>query len=160
MEIAARLMRKGIDSSRIINETYYEKTYHQKQILGRALLESILVMDKKVIFSAVRQKDMDFYGVEPSDLDGIVQELMGTAGVEVAIFIYEIAPREYKVSLRSKESVDVSVIAGYFGGGGHMRAAGCSMQGSIYDVVNNITLHIEQQMQKVDELDGRYYQCV
>lgn len=153
LEIAAKLMRKDIDCSKIINETYYEKTYHQKQILGRALLESILVMDKKVIFSAVRQKDMEFYGVEPSDLDGIVQELMGTAGVEVAIFIYEIAPREYKVSLRSKESVDVSVVAGYFGGGGHMRAAGCSMQGSIYDVVNNITLHIEQQMQKVEELD-------
>ena len=49
---------------------------------------------------------MEFYGVEPSDLDGIVQVLMSTAGVEVAIFIYETAPREYKVSLRSKECVD------------------------------------------------------
>ena len=153
MEIAAKLMRKGVRFSKIINDTYYEKTYHQNQILGRALLESILVMDKKVIFSAVREKDMDFYGVTPSDMDGIVQTLMATAGTEVAIFMYEISPRTYKVSLRSKEIVDVSTVAAYFGGGGHVHAAGCTMQGSIYDVVNNITLHIVQQLQKVEELD-------
>lgn len=153
MEIAAKLMRKGVRFSKIINDTYYEKTYHQNQILGRALLESILMMDKKVIFSAVREKDMDFYGVTPSDMDGIVQTLMATAGTEVAIFMYEISPRTYKVSLRSKEIVDVSTVAAYFGGGGHVHAAGCTMQGSIYDVVNNITLHIEQQLQKVEELD-------
>ena len=146
MEIAAKLMRKGIDCSKIINKTYYDKTYHQNQILGRALLESILLMDKKVIFSAVRQKEMNFYGVGPADLDGIVQVLMGTEGVEVAIFLYEISPQTHKVSLRSRESVDVSTVASYFGGGGHVRAAGCMMQGSIYDVVNNLTLHIEEQL--------------
>ena len=146
MEVAARLMRKGVDCSAIINDTYYDKTYHQKQILGRALLESILIMDKKVIFSAVRQKEMDFYGVAPADMEGIVETLMGTTGVEVAIFLYETSPRTYKVSLRSRSRVDVSVIASYFGGGGHVRAAGCSMQGSIHDVVNNLTLHIEKQM--------------
>lgn len=155
MEIAAKLMRKGVNFSKIINDTYYEKTYHQNQILGRALLESILVMDKKVIFSAVREKDMEFYGVSPSDMDGIVQTLMTTAGTEVAIFMYEISPRTYKVSLRSREIVDVSTVAAYFGGGGHIHAAGCTMQGSVYDVVNNITLHIEQQLQKVEELGER-----
>lgn len=153
MEIAAKLMRKGIDCSKIINDTYYDKTYHQNQILGRALLESILVMEGRVIFSAVRLKDMDFYGVEPSDLDGIVQTLMSTAGTEVAIFLYETAPQVFKVSLRSRELVDVSEVAAYFGGGGHVRAAGCTMQGSIYDVVNNITLHIEKQFRQVEDGD-------
>ncbi len=148
MEIAAKLMRKGINCSQIINTTYYEKTYHQNQILGRALLESILLLDKKIIFSAIRKKDMDFYCVEPSDLDGIVQILMSTAGTEAAIFLYEIKSHEYKVSMRSKEIIDVSEIASYFGGGGHIRAAGCNMQGSIYDVVNNITLHMEKQLRK------------
>ena len=71
---------------------------------------------------------------------------MGTVGVETAIFLYEIAPQQFKVSLRSREKVDVSEIASYFGGGGHVRAAGCTMQGSVYDVVNNITYHIEKQL--------------
>ncbi len=146
-------MRKGIDAAGIINRTFYDKTYHQNQILGRALLESILLMDKKVIFSAIRQKEMDFYGVGPSDLDGIVQVLMSTADTEAAIFLYEVSPQTFKVSLRSREFVDVSTIAAYFGGGGHIRAAGCTMQGSIYDVVNNITLHIEKQLRQERDSD-------
>lgn len=146
METAARLMRRGIDCSGIISRTFYDKTYHQNQILGRALLESILLMDKKVIFSAVRRKEMDFYGVGPSDMDGIVETLMSTSETEVAIFLYETEPQTFKVSLRSREIVDVSRVAAYFGGGGHVRAAGCNMQGSIYDVVNNLTLHIEKQL--------------
>ena len=154
METAAKLMRRGINCSSIINKTYYDKTYYQNQILGRALLESILLMDGKVIFSAIRQKEMDFYHVTKSDLDGIVQILMGTTGVEAAIFLYETAPREYKVSLRSREVIDVSEIAAFFGGGGHVRAAGCTMQGSVYDVVNNITAHMEVQ------LNGRDNQCL
>lgn len=151
LEAAAALMRCGIDSTRIINTTYYDKSYYQNQILGRALLESILLMDGRIIFSAIRQKEMDFYGVSPSDLDGIVQILMGTAGVEAAIFLYETKPNEYKVSMRSKESIDVSTIAAYFGGGGHVRAAGCTMQGSVHDVVNNITLHMEKQLNAAEK---------
>ncbi len=146
LEVAAKLMRKGIRCNKIINDTYYDKTYYQNQILGRALLESVLLLDGKIIFSAVRQKEMTFYGVVPSDLEGIVQQLMGTTGVEAAIFLYEIAPQQFKVSLRSRETVDVNEIASYFGGGGHVRAAGCTMQGSVYDVVNNITYHIEKQL--------------
>lgn len=150
MEAAAKLMRRGIDCSSIINKTYYDKTYYQNQILGRALLESILLMDGKVIFSAIRQKEMDFYHVTKADLDGIVQLLMGTVGVEAAIFLYETNPNEYKVSMRSREIIDVSAIAAFFGGGGHVRAAGCTMQGSVYDVVNNITVHMEKQLKKAE----------
>lgn len=145
MRIAADLIGRGINFSAIVSATFFDKTYYQKQILGRALLESIRLMDKKVIFSAIKAKDMQFYNVTASDMDGIVENLMQTSGTEVAIFMYEIAPNEYKVSLRSKELIDVSIIAGFFGGGGHVRAAGCTMVGSIYDAVNNITQHIEEQ---------------
>ena len=71
-------------------------------------------------------------------------------GVEVAIFLYETAIQEFKVSLRSNGRVDVSRVASYFGGGGHVRAAGCTMQGSVYDVLNNLTLHIEKQLKGAD----------
>ncbi len=148
METAAKLMRRGIDFPQLLNTTFYDKTYYQKQILGRALLESILLMDGQVIFSAIRWKEMKFYNVTPADMDGIVENLMQTSGTEAAIFLYETGYREYKVSLRSKKLVDCSVIAEYFGGGGHVRAAGCTMQGDIYDVVNNITEHMERQLKR------------
>ena len=146
MEIAADLMRKGIDGSSIIDKTYYEKTYIQNQILGRALLESMLILDGKCIISVVRKKEMEFFQAVPADLEGIVSQLRQTKGVEVAMFLHELAPQEFKVSLRSRGEVDVSEIASYFGGGGHVRAAGVTMHGSSHDVINNITGRIVLQL--------------
>ena len=89
---------------------------------------------------------MDFYNAVPGDLDGIVNQLRNIKGVDCAIFMYETNVLEYKVSMRSNTTIDVSRIAVYFGGGGHVKAAGCTMRGSLHDVVNNITEHIEFQM--------------
>lgn len=153
MEAAAELMRKGINGSEIIDKTYYEKSYIQNQILGRALLESMLIMDKKCIVSVIRQKSMKFFQAQPSDLEGIVSQLRQTKGVEVAIFLHEISPQQFKVSLRSKGKVDVSEIAQYYGGGGHVRAAGVTMEGSSHDVINNITARIALQLKHEEEQD-------
>lgn len=155
MEIAAQLMRKGIDCSRIIEKTYYEKTYIQNQILGRALLESMLILDKRCIVSVVRQKEMEFFQAEPSDLEGIVSQLRQTKDVEVALFLHELEPQKFKVSMRSKGNVDVSAIAQYFGGGGHVRAAGVTMKGSSHDVINNITGQIVKQLDHKTERDEK-----
>ena len=148
MRIAADLMEKGIDYTTIVDESFYEKSYLQNQILGRTLLESILILDGKCIFSYVNRKTMNFYEVTKKDLDGIIEQLRQTRGVEVAIFLYEVETQKYKVSLRSKNKVDVSKIASFFGGGGHVRAAGCTMDGTVHDIVNNISMHIEQALLK------------
>ena len=154
MEAAAQLMRKGVDTAKITDRTYYEKTYVQNQILGRALLESIMVLDQRCIVSVVRLKEMEFFQAKPSDLEGIVSQMRQTKGVEVAMFLHETAPQTFKVSLRSKERVDVSRIAKYFGGGGHVRAAGVTMKGSVHDVINNLTALIEKQLdEKIEQED-------
>lgn len=146
MRIAAKLMEKGIPFTKIVEKSFYEKTYVQNQILGRCLMESILLMDGKCVIGVVKKKMMDFYHVEPKDLDGIVQQLRIIKGVEVAIFIYEVKPQEFKVSLRSKGKVNVNKVASYFGGGGHVLAAGCTFHGSVYDVMNNLLEIIEKQL--------------
>jgi len=146
MEIAGKLMEKGIDFSKIIDDSFYRKTYIQNQILGRALLESITFHNNRCIFSAISKRDMDFYGVTGADMDGIIDQLRITEGVEYAIFMYEVSCREYKVSLRSTTDLDVSKIAVYFGGGGHKKAAGCTMAGSVHDVINNLSNQIAKQL--------------
>ena len=147
MQAAGILMEKGINFSKIVDETYYQKTFHQNQILGRALLESITFLDGKAIVSVIKKDTMNLYEVTPKDLDGIVNQLRVTKGVECAIFMYEVASQQYKVSLRSNELVDVSKIAMHFGGGGHVRAAGCEMNGNMYDVINNLSAKIEEQIE-------------
>ena len=146
MRIAGQLMKTGFNFSRIIDESFYEKTYIQNQIMGRVLAESIMLLDGKCIIGYLRRRDLDFYGVDGKDLDGIVSQLRLTKGVEVAMFLYEVESQKFKVSLRSNGRVDVSRIAVYFGGGGHMRAAGIDMMGSLHDVINNITGEIERQL--------------
>lgn len=146
METAGNLVEKGIPFGKIIDESFYMKTYRQLQIMGRCLLESIRVMDGRCIVSVVTKQMMDFYGAKSSDLDGIIDELRTTQGVEVAVLLSEKEPLEFKVSMRSNQIVDVSKIAVFFGGGGHVRAAGCTIKGSSYDVINNLTEHIEKQL--------------
>lgn len=146
MEIAGCLMEKGIPFSKIIQDSFYTKTYLQNQILGRTIMESIMVLNGKCIVGYLKQRDLKFYGASSGDLDGIVDQLRITKGVEVAIFLYEIQPQEYKVSMRSNGKVDVARIASYFGGGGHVKAAGCTMQGSVHDVINSLTLDMEHQL--------------
>ena len=146
MRIAGELMKTGFDFSRIIDESFYQKTYLQNQVMGRVLAESILLQGGKCVVGYLKKREMDFYSVEGKDLEGIVSQLRLTAGVEVAIFIYEMQTQLFKVSLRSNGKVDVSKIAVFFGGGGHVRAAGCDMQGSMYDVINNLTAEIEKQL--------------
>lgn len=146
LRIAAELLEYGFDFPKLIDETFYEKTYVQNQILGRALLESILFMDGKCIASMVDQKLMNFYQADSKDLEGIVNQLRVVKGVECAIFMHETGTLEYKVSLRSCGAVDVSKVAAYFGGGGHVRAAGCTMSGTYHDVLNNLSREIAKQM--------------
>lgn len=146
MEIAGKLIEREIPFSKIIDESFYLKTYKQLQILGRCLLESVRVMDGKCIFSVVTQRVMDFYDAKPSDLDGVIDQMRTTEGVEVAILLDERASGEFKVSMRSNNQVDVSKICQFFGGGGHVKAAGCTIKGSAHDVINNLTEHIEKQM--------------
>lgn len=145
MEIAGALIEKGIPFSKIIDESFYLKTYKQLQILGRCLLASIRVMDEKVIFSVMNKQTMQFYEATPADLDGVIDQMRTTEGVEVAILLDEREPGEFKVSMRSNDKVDVSKICQFFGGGGHVKAAGCTIKGSQHDVINNLTEHIEKQ---------------
>lgn len=146
MRIAANLMETGFEFHKIIDESFYQKTYIQNQVMGRVLAESIMLLHGACIVGVLRKKDLIFYGVTGQDLDGIVSQLRLTKGVEVAMFLYELDVMDYKVSLRSNGKVDVNQVASYFGGGGHVRAAGCQIKGTAHDVINNLTLQIEEQL--------------
>ena len=146
LQVASELIEFGFNFSDIIQKTFYEKTYVQTQIMGRAVLESVRFMHNRCIVSMVSRRMMDFYQVTPQDLDGIVNQLLAVKGVECAIFMYETGTLEYKVSMRSDGKVDVAAVAMRFGGGGHVRAAGCTMNGTYHDNINNLSIGIAEQL--------------
>ncbi len=146
MEIAGKLIEKGVPFYDYLDKCFYQRTYLQAQLLGRTLLTSMLLMDGKCVVAVITRRMMEFYEADTEDTSGIIEQLRITKGVEVAILLYETEEQEYKVSLRSNKCVDVNKIATYFGGGGHKNSAGFMMRGSVHDVINNITEHIEAQL--------------
>ena len=146
MEIAGKLMEKGIDFSRIVDETFFTKTYNQNQIMGLALVKSKLHLNGACISSVITKEEMKEYDVLPKHLDGIVSQLRVTKDVEAAIFLYELLDGEFKISTRSKNLVDLSQIAVKYGGGGHKRAAGFSMKGEPEQIVKTIVADIAAQL--------------
>ena len=146
LQVTAELIKFGFDFPRIIEETFFERTYLQTQIMGRAVLESMRILNNRCIVSVVTRRMMEFYQVTSKDLDGIVNQLQSVKGVDCAIFMHEMGVMEYKVSMRSNGKVDVAAVAVKFGGGGHVRAAGCTMNGTYHDNINNLSAEIVKQL--------------
>lgn len=146
MNIAGKLMEKGIDFTRIIDETFYTKTYNQNRILGKALMDSKLYLDGACIASYVTMEDMERFDVLPKHLDGIVSQLRVTKDVELALFLYELEHGRFKLSMRSNGKVNVADIAVTFGGGGHVRAAGADMEGTAEDIIGKICAEAKKQL--------------
>ena len=144
--VAAKLLEKGIDAPTIIDTTYYEKTYAQNKVIGHAVLKSQLLLGGTCIVSSITKKEMEEFGVTAKDLDGIVSQLRITKGVEVAVFMYELEEGTFKVSLRSKRYANVSSVAQYFGGGGHIRAAGCALKGTPEEIIEKIAEQLKLQI--------------
>jgi len=142
MRIAARLMEFGIDTNRVIDDSFSSMSWNESRILGYALSNSSLAFGGKVICSCITENDMKRYNVTARELDGIVAQLRQVNGVVCAVLIYETGEYEYKVSFRSEAPFDVNALAGAFGGGGHVRAAGCNVRGELETCLEAILLKI------------------
>ncbi len=145
MEIAGILLEKGVSSSKVIDGTFFEKSFLQTQLLGRCLMESTLYLDGRVIVSLVPLELKKQFGAVSSDFDGVIDNLRVTRGVEVAVLITEEEEGKCKVSMRSNHEVNVSAIAQSFGGGGHVKAAGCTMTGTAAEIREKILAAVAEQ---------------
>lgn len=146
MNIGGILMESGIDYSKIVDETFYTKTFNQNKVLGQALLNSKLYLDGQVILSSICKEEMDKYEVLPKHLDGIVNQLRVTKDVRVAVFLYENQDGTFKGSLRVNDATNVAEIAAKFGGGGHVKAAGFSIDGPLEEATRRIIEAIQEKM--------------
>lgn len=146
MCVAGDLIALGANPQKTIDDTFYSKTHMQNQILGQALLNSHMELDGQCIVTCLRKEVFDHYHASSVDVDGVVDQIRITRGIEVAVFYYEYEPDVYKFSLRSNEKVDVSKIALTHEGGGHIRAAGFSLAGEQSQVEAEVLEQIRQAL--------------
>lgn len=126
----ADLYDKGVKVSKIYQQVFGSKPRAKFELHRLAQDRIEFLEDGKVAYTYITREDEERFGCKNGDHDGIVEEGRDVEGVEVSIFLRE-TPKGIKGSLRSKNYVNVSQVAMMFGGGGHIRAAGLTVQGSM-----------------------------
>lgn len=152
MRIAAALMEHDLPTDEIIDKSFYAKSFEENRIFGYAVLNSRLALGGKAIYSAISRKEMEEFGVSSKELEGIVAQLRLTKDVLVAAFLYETPVGDIKLSLRSNDPFDVNEIAVGFGGGGHIRASGANLKGSLEDAISAVLSEIGKRLENMDLL--------
>lgn len=154
MEYAGFLMDQGINYSYIMDHVFFESTYEQAKMLGVAMLRAEKHADGKVISSYVTLDEMQKYNATPKDFEGVVSELRSIRGCLYAAFIYDNGDGTSKGSLRAagNAQVNLSKVASAYGGGGHAKAAGFTVQGRPEDNIGQVVDDIISQMKKVKEI--------
>lgn len=126
-EFAAQMLDVGVNISDIYYRTFDVKTKAQFELSSIATSRLKFYGNDKIALTYVTKNDLDRVKAAVGDHEGIVNVGRNIEGVEVSIFLREDDDGTYKVSLRSNDTVNVSEIAEVFDGGGHDRAAGCTM---------------------------------
>lgn len=145
MQVVGDLIEKGVDFAKIVNETYYTRTYKQTLITGLAMQKCKLALDGKVVYSFITPEEMAQFGVTPVELSTTIDTIREVGGTEVACLLYPVNGK-YKISLRSNYVVDVNAIAKEFGGGGHTRAAGGDTSDTPEVAIEKILKLVEKQL--------------
>ena len=146
-EFAAELLQKGVNISNVYQKVLSTKTRAHFELSRLVSSRMEFFENGKIAFTYMNLEDEKNAGAEEGDHEGLVEIGRNIEGVEVSVFIREKeGTNGYKVSLRSKEYVNVSDVALMLGGGGHIRAAGCLVQGTIEEVKEKVLSEIKKVM--------------
>ena len=139
LEIAAELIRAGVDVGRVSQLTYENYPRRRVELLRDLLGTMRFNAGDRVASFSLSMASANKLGVLPEDNEGLIDHLRAIRGVIVAIFFEELPDGKVRVSMRSKTNkVNVCAICEKFGGGGHVLAAGARVKGTLAEVENKI----------------------
>lgn len=134
LRIAAELLEAGVDPEEIYLEVYARAPEGRPRLFAEALQTLVVEPDHGLAWVTVPPGAIERLGVSSDDLDGVVEFPRSIEGVRMALLFREVSQGRIKVSLRSVGDVDVAAFAKPFGGGGHTKAAGLALHGSLAEV--------------------------
>lgn len=144
MSKAADLLDSGANARSVIVNLYEREPFSKLKLLGEVL--STAKFEDRIVWAEITPEKIDKAGATQEDTEGIVGKLRTTEGAQVACLFKKLPEDTIKVSLRSKDGVDVSKVAGEFGGGGHKVAAGCMVDGKLEKVVERVLGEVRKRM--------------
>ena len=138
LQVAAHLLSHGLDPEGIYRHVYATQSEGRIRLLAEVLETLVVEHDYGLAWLTIPPGAMERQGVDPDDLDGVVEFARSVQGVRLAVLFRRIASGRIKVSFRSVGDVDVASLAQQFSGGGHRKAAGASLQGSLPEVQETV----------------------
>lgn len=142
---ASRLIAKGANPKKTYNLITGGKSFESRKLLGKLFDHAEIFFDGKLIVTYETLEDTAAYGQNGRDSDTLYQNLLAIQGVEALVCIRQETEEQCTVGFRSREQVDVSVVASRFGGGGHKNASGACCQTTIKELIPQIL----QEFQKI-----------
>ncbi|HEX6643202.1 MAG TPA: bifunctional oligoribonuclease/PAP phosphatase NrnA [Gemmatimonadales bacterium] len=134
LRIAADLLEQGLDPEQIYLDVYASSPEGRPRLIAEALQTLVVEPEHALAWVTIPPGALERHGVSTDDLDGVVEFARAIEGVRMALLFREASQGRIKVSLRSVGTVDVAAFAKQFGGGGHRKAAGLALPGSLAEV--------------------------
>ncbi|HZK01583.1 MAG TPA: bifunctional oligoribonuclease/PAP phosphatase NrnA [Anaerovoracaceae bacterium] len=141
--IVAELLDTGMDHNKVSVEVYQRNRLERIRLINSIMSTLEIASHGRCSLAIMTEQMLMDTGAYVEETEGVVEELRSIDGVEISAFLKQ-EKDNVKVTLRSKTEADVSKIAMQFNGGGHKRAAGCTISGDI----NEVKLLIMQSIQK------------
>src|SRR3989441_3592646 len=138
LRVAAALLEQGVDPESIYASVYASAPEGRVRLLAEVLQTLVVEPEVGLAWVSVPADALRRHEVTADDLDGIVEFPRSIAGVRMALLFRHIGNGRIKVSFRSMGEVDVAALANQFGGGGHHRAAGASLEGTMAEVEEKV----------------------
>lgn len=134
LRIAADLLECGVDPESVYLEVYAKAPAGRPRLFAEALQTLVVEPDVGLAWVTIPPGAVERHNVSTDDLDGVVEFPRSIEGVKMALMFREASQGRIKVSLRSVGDVDVAALANRFGGGGHKKAAGLAVAGTLAEV--------------------------
>lgn len=144
--VVAELLEYGVNASEVSQRIYENMPVERIRLTGEAMRTLEIHCDGKLAVASVTDEMMRRIGARDEDSEGIVDYIRKIKDIEVAVLVRSKGESTTRVNLRSKGQVDVSKIAEMFSGGGHEKAAGCTIKTSVSEAMRMVIEAVEKNI--------------
>jgi phosphoesterase RecJ-like protein len=150
LRVGATLLEAGAPLSRINRAVYADKPYSTLALWGLMLAGMGQRCDERIVHASMTLEMLAATGEQPTASEGFIDLLASTKRGDVAVVFKEVDPTTTRVSVRTSERADAVAITSAFGGGGHVRAAGCTLAVGIDAARELVLAECEREVDRAD----------
>ena len=148
LRVAAELLSEGLHAEEIYREVYATASEGRIRLMAEVLETLVVEREIGLAWVTVPPGALERYGVDSEELEGVVEFPRSIRGVRLALLFRQLASGRIKVSFRSIGDVDVARLGGVFGGGGHVKAAGASLVGTLAEVQTQVLETAREELRR------------